>query len=320
MRSHNQPYRRASVNMHKNARLTPAGRALLVERVLVEGQKVWEVSAFMGVSERTGWKWIRRFREEGPRGLRDRSSRPRHSPRRTPAWRVKQIEHLRRRRWTSPWIARRLGIPLSTVGVVLRRLGLNRLSRLDPKPRVIRYERKRPGELVHLDTKKLARIVRIGHRIHGDRSKSVEGVGWEFLHVCIDDCTRVVYQEVLPDEKGETATGFLKRAAAWFKALGVSVERVMTDNGSCYRSKVFGRAVRELGARHLRTRPYTPRTNGKAERYIQTATREWAYVRAYPHSSVRRRALKRYTRFYNAERPHTALGYRPPLSRLLDRV
>lgn len=211
-------------------------------------------------------------------------------------------------------------MPLSTVGAVLRWLGLNWLSRWDPKPRVVRYECKRPGELVHLDTKKLARIVRIGHRLHGDRSRSVEGAGWEFWHVCIDHCSRVVCQEVLPDEKGETATGILKRAATWFQALGVAVERVMTDNGTCYRSKRFRGAVAELGARHIRTRPYTPRTNGKAERYIQTATREWAYAKAYPHSAVRRKALKRFTRFYNAERPHTALGYRPPLSRLLDRV
>ncbi len=308
------------MNIHKNAQLTPAGRALPVERVLVNGQTASEVARSLGVSERTVWKWVRRYREQGEAGLRDRSSRPQRSPSRTPEWRVRRIEHLRRRRWTSPWIARRLGMPLSTVGAVLRRLGLNRLSRLDPKPRVVRYERKRPGELVHLDTKKLARIVRVGHRIHGDRSKSVEGAGWEFLHVCIDDFSRVVYQEVLPDEKGETATGFLKRAAAWFQALGVAVERVMTDNGSCYRSKRFRGAVAALGARHIRPRPYTPRTNGKAERYIQTATREWAYAKAYPHSSVRRKALKRFTRFYNAERPHTALGYRPPLSRLLDLV
>jgi transposase InsO family protein len=208
----------------------------------------------------------------------------------------------------------------STVGAVCRRNGVGRLRDLEPRPPVVRYERDNAGELVHLDIKKLARIERIGHRIHGDRSRSVEGAGWEYLHVCIDDASRVSYAEVLPNERGVTCTAFLERAAAWFKARGVVIERVMTDNGSGYVSKVFRRLLRRLGARHIRTRPYTPRTNGKAERFIQTCKREWAYVRPYRNSDARRAALSVFLCYYNCHRPHWGIGRITPQLRLTQLV
>lgn len=252
------------MNVHKNARLTPAGRALLVKRVREDRQAVAEVAAALGVSERTGRKWIGRYEIEGPAGLVDRSSRPHRSPRQLNAALVQRIEKLRRRKWTSQQIAEELDLALSTVGLWLRRLGLGRLKVLEPRPVVVRYEKKRPGELLHLDTKKLGRIQGVGHRIHGDRRRRVRGVGWEFLHVCVDDATRVAYAEVLPDEKAVTATAFIERAVQWFRDRDVWVQRVMTDNGSCYRSGQFARALERLEIRHIFTRPYRPQTNGKA--------------------------------------------------------
>jgi transposase InsO family protein len=232
---------------------------------------------------------------------------------------VRRIEQLRRRRWTSPWIAHALGLPVSTVVVTLRRLGLNRLRALEPREPVVRYERARPGELVHVDTKRLARIAGIGHRIHGDRRRRpAVGLGWEHLHVCVDDATRVAYSELLPTERGPQVVGFLERAAAWFARLGIQIERVMTDNALAYRSHAYRAILEGLGARHLRTRPYRPRTNGKAERFIQTCLREWAYRRPYRTSAGRQAALGGFLRHYNAERPHTALQRRPPLARFLE--
>jgi transposase InsO family protein len=306
------------VNMHKNAKLVPAGRALLVQRV-IGGERRAAVAAALGVSARTVGKWLRRWRVEGAPGLVDRSSRPRRCPHQLRRRQVQRIEHLRRRRWTSPAIAQQLRLPVSTVGLVLRRLRLNRLRLLEPRLPAIRYQRARPGELVHLDVKKLVRIERVGHRIHGDRRTEVRGAGWEYVHVCVDDATRVAYCEVLPAEDRLWASVFLHRAAAWFRQLGVGhFERVMTDNGSAYRSRVFHHALTQLGARQIRTRPYTPRTNGKAERFIQTCLREWAYRRAYRNSAVRVAALPAFIRRYNIERPHTALQRRPPLARLLE--
>jgi len=229
---------------------------------------------------------------------------------------VKRIERLRRRRLTGLQIAEELKVAVSTVSLWLRRLGLGRLKDLEPKPVVVRYEKKHPGELLHLDTKKLGRIQGIGHRIHGNRRRRARGVGWEFLHVCVDDCTRVAYAEVLPDEKAETATGFLERALTWFKARDVLVQRVMTDNGSCYRSNRFRHAVKAHGARQIYTRPYRPQTNGKAERFIQTAKREWAYRRAYRTSKIRTQMLPGFLNRYNSRRPHRSLGNATPLSRL----
>lgn len=306
------------MNMHKNAKLTPSGRVLLVRRVLFEDQSVREVSRSLGVSCRTVYKWIGRFKREGVRGLEDRTSRPHRMPRRLDPKLVQKIERLRRRKLTGLEIADTLRLAVSTVSLWLRRLGLGRLRSLEPKPVVVRYERKNPGELLHLDTKKLGRIDGVGHRIHGNRRKRKRGIGWEFLHVCIDDATRVAYAEVLPDEKAETATGFLERALAWFAAHDVLVERVMTDNGSCYRSNRFRKAVAAAGARQIYTRPYRPQTNGKAERFIQTAIRQWAYKRAYRSSLVRTQMLSAFLNRYNRRRPHRALGNATPISRLQE--
>jgi len=304
------------VNVHKNAKLTPSGRAGLVKRVLFEGQSVGGVSRSLGVSPATVRKWVRRFETGGWKALEDRSSRPKRSPRRLPPRLVRRIEQLRRRRWAGLRIAEELELAVSTVGVWLRRLGLGRLRNLEPKPVVVRYEKQRPGELLHLDTKKLGRIQGIGHRIHGDRRKRSRGVGWEFLHVCVDDATRVAYAEVLADERDTTTTSFLERAIAWFRAQDVFVERVMTDNGGCYRSRRFRRALEACGARHVFTRPYRPQTNGKAERFIQTAKREWAYARAYRSSVLRALALQGFLNRYNRRRPHRGIGNGTPLSRL----
>ena len=302
--------------MHHNAKLTPSGRVLLVRRVVEQEHTPGEVGRALGVSRRTVYKWLARYEAEGEAGLQDRTSRPHASPNRLSRNRVKAIRRLRKRKWTSTKIAGSLSIPLSTVGAWLRRLGMGRLRDLEAKEKPVRYERSRPGELVHLDTKKLGRIGRVGHRIHGDYRRRARGVGWEFLHVCVDDATRVSYNEVLSDEKAVTITGFLERAVAFFAALGVTVECVMTDNGSGYVSHRFADSLARLGIRHIRTRPYRPQTNGKAERFIQTAIREWAYVRAYRTSEHRTAALPHFQKHYNGQRDHSSIGDQPPLSRL----
>jgi transposase InsO family protein len=302
------------VNIHQHARLTPFGRALLIQR-LSAGESPSALATSLGISRRSVYKWRARWQHEGTSGLLDRSSRPHHSPKRLPRWRVRQIERLRRARYSSPRIARELGLALSTVVTVVRRLGLARLACLEAPRPVIRYERQRPGEMLHLDTKRLARFASPGHRIHGDRTTRLRGIGWEYLHVAVDDATRLAYTEVLEDEKKERCTEFLLRAWAWFHAQGIAVERVMTDNGNGYRSGPFRCAVEALGARQIRTRPYTPRTNGKAERFIQTCLREWAYVRAYPTSEQRSRALAGFQSYYNRERPHLGLRGRSPQQR-----
>jgi transposase InsO family protein len=307
------------VNVHKNAVLTPRGREQLIER-LERGESKAAAAAAVGVSERTVWKWLKRKRAEGVAGLKDRSSRPHRSPHRVKRTRERQIARLRKKRWTQAAIAEALRVPVSTVGSVCRRIGLGRLPPVEGRAPIIRYERANAGELVHLDTKKLARIKRVGHRIHGDRSRRVYGAGWEFLHVCIDDASRVSYAELLPDEKGVTCAAFLRRAFDWFAERGVQLERVMTDNGSGYISKAFRALVQALGVRHLRTRPYTPRTNGKAERFIQTCNREWAYARPYAHSRDRAVALSLFLCFYNCHRPHWGIGRKTPQLRLRELV
>lgn len=304
------------MNIHPCARFTPAGRALLVRRVTQEGWRAAEAAEAAGVSRRTAHKWLRRHDEEGPEGLLDRSSRPRSSPTQVPADWQRLVLELRRLRMTGAVIATRLGLPRSTVARILKRAGLERLKKLDPPVPVRRYEKTRPGELVHLDIKKLGRIRGIGHRITGERQHRNRGIGWDFVHVCVDDYTRLAYVEVLLDEKGATAAAFLRRAAAWLKAQGVTVERVMTDNGSGYVSKDFAAAVAEIRTRHLRTRPYTPRTNGKAERFIQTLLREWAYGRPFTSSYRRRAALPAWLRRYNERRPHAGIGGAAPITRL----
>jgi transposase InsO family protein len=246
----------------------------------------------------------------------DRSSAPKRCPHRVPAARVAEIERARRQRLSGPAIAHQLVMPGATVGGILRRLGLGKLAALEPKPPVGRYRRQRPGELLHIDTKKLGRIEAIGHRITGDRRASKRGAGWEAVHGCIDDASRLAYSEVLPDERKASAVPFLERAVAWFAHRGVTVERVMTDNGSAYRSHDWRHACGGLALRHLRTRPYTPRTNGKAERFIQTSLREWAYARPFATSQERAAALHPWLHHYNTARPHAALGRQPPASRL----
>ncbi len=281
------------MNIHKNARMTIHGRALLVSRILDEGWRVADAAGSAGVSERTAYKWLGRYRASGAAALHDRKPMPAHCPHATPAETLACIEQLRRQRMSGPQIARALAMPRSTVGAILRRLGLGQLAALDPKPPAVRYERQRPGELIHIDTKKLGKIDGVGHRITGQHSgmRKNRGIGWEHLHVCIDDASRLAYTEILPDEKKESACAFLSRALAFFKAHGVNVERVMTDNGSAYRSHLFKSRIAEAGLRHIRTRPYTPRTNGKAERFIQTSLREWAYLRAYQTSADRTHAM-----------------------------
>jgi transposase InsO family protein len=307
------------MDVHKNARLTAHCRALLVDRVL-KGMKKHLVAHQFGVSVPTVSKWLRRYQAEGPRGLEDRSSRPRRSPTATAQELELAVLALRRQRLTLVGIAQQLLLSRATVARICARAGLNRLSALQPPPAVVRYERARPGELLHLDVKKLGRIMQIGHRIHGDYQKKSRGVGWEFVHVAIDDSSRVAYSQVLPDEEGLSASAFLRAAVAYYAGLGVQVKELLTDNGGCYKSRCFAQTCRELGLRHHFTRPYTPRTNGKAERFIQSALREWAYARAYTRSHLRIAALPTWLHAYNWHRPHASLAGQPPISRLgLDR-
>jgi transposase InsO family protein len=262
-------------------------------------------------------KWVGRFRAEGVAGLRDRSSRPHHLRKPTPPEVVARIEALRRQRWTGAQIAGETGVSKATVSRILRRLGLNRLKALEPAEPVRRYERDRPGELIHIDIKKLGKIGSVGHRITGRRTGIVNhhlGIGWEFVHVCIDDASRIAFSRVMKDERKESAVAFLKAAVAYYASLGVKIERVM--NGSCYRSKAFARACKRLALKHIFTKPYTPKTNGKAERFIQTSLREWAYARAYNTSDERTAELPRWLHRYNWHRPHGSIGAQPPISRL----
>ena len=305
------------MNIHKNARLTPFGRERMVMQVR-SGQTPEAVSRAAGVCLRTVRKWVARYRSEGLAGLADRSSRPHRLYRPTPTAIVEQVETLRRRRWTGKQIAAQVVVSPATVSRILRRLGLNRIAALEPAEPIRRYERQYPGELIHIDIKKLGRFDRVGHRITGDRrgQSNSRGIGWEFVHVCIDDASRLAFSQILPDEKKESAVAFLHAAVAYYRSLGVTVARVMTDNGSCYRSKAFRKACRDRGLRHIRTRPYTPKTNGKAERFIQTALREWAYAQAYPNSDRRAEELPVWLHRYNWHRPHSSLKSKPPISRL----
>lgn len=304
------------MDLHKNARSCPESRALLVRRVIEEGWTVRRAAEALGLSERAAYRWLARYRAEGSVGLVDRSSRPQRIPGRTPRERVAEIIVLRHRRYSGAEIACRTGIPRSTVARWLRRAGLGRLQQLAPPEPIRRYEKKHPGELLHLDIKKLGKIRGVGHRITGDKAKRARGVGWEFVHVAIDDNSRLAYVEVLDDERGQTASEFLRRAVAWFADREVAVRRILTDNGSCYVSKVFANTLSLLNLKHSRTRPYRPRTNGKAERFIQTLTREWAYAFTFQTSAARVHLLPKYLHFYNHHRAHSALGGQPPVSRL----
>lgn len=302
------------MNSHENARLTPKGRARLVERIGQIGTV--EAARESGVSARTASKWKTRFEQAGEAGLRDRRSRPKQLRTALTLEQREQALQLRSQRLPIRAIADQLQRPYATVRRFLAGMGLNRLAPLQTPPPVVRYERERPGEMLHLDTKKLGRIQRTGHRVTGNPRDHVRGAGWEALHLAVDDHSRLAYTEVLPDEGQDSATGFLLRALDWFAGLGVTVERVMTDNGSAYRSKAFGRALADRGIRHSRTRPYTPRTNGKAERFVQTALREWAYAYTYRHSAERTDQLAHWQHHYNHHRKHTAIGFLPPISRI----
>jgi len=289
---------------------------LAVDRVERGGWTLRAAAEAAGVSVRTVSKWLRRYRDEGEQGLLDRCSAPGSVPLRTGESRVAVIASLRRLRMTGAEIAETLAMPASTVSGILTRIGLGKLWRLEPLEPPNRYEKKRPGELVHVDVKKLGRIGRPGHRVNGDRRTRTRGIGWEYVHVAIDDATRLVYVEVLDDEKAVTAVGFLRRAVAHFASFGIRVERLMTDNGSAYRATIHALACKALGIKHLRTRPYRPRTNGKAERFIRTMLGGWAYGAIYRDSDERHRALAGWLDFYNRRRPHRSLGRQAPLERL----
>jgi transposase InsO family protein len=318
------------VKLHANCRSCPKSRRLLVERVEEEGWSLRAAAEAAGLSERSARKWLTRWRSEGETGLLDRSSAPKRVPSRLPGDRLKAIEALRRLRMTAAEIAEVLGMALSTVSRWLKRIGLGKRSRLAPPEPPNRYERKRPGELIHVDIKKLGRILVPGHRVTGNRrqhaprtpagnqGRKLGTAGWEFVHVCVDDATRLAYAEVLGDEKGETAASFLRRAVKWFASMGISVERVLSDNGSCYRSKTHAEACSELGLRQLFTRPYRPQTNGKAERFIQTLTNRWAYGAIYGTSVERTAALPGWLTHYNFTRRHGSLGHKPPAARFAE--
>jgi transposase InsO family protein len=302
------------MNSHKHARLTARGRKALIERIVAVGAK--QAAQDFAVSERTARKWLARYRTEGEAGLADRTSRPHRLRAALSSAHGERARELRAQRLTIRAIATILKVPLSTLRRWLAKQGLQRLPRLEPPVPVRRYEHEAPGDLLHLDIKKLGRIVRPSHRVTGNRRDGVEGAGWEFVHVAIDDHSRLAFSQAYPDEKATSTVDFLRAAVAWYARHGITIQRLLTDNGSAYRSKAFAAACRDLGIRHRFTRPYTPRTNGKAERFIQTALREWAYAWTYPHSASRLAALAPWLHRYNHHRPHAALGYQPPISRV----
>lgn len=304
------------MNLHQHARLSPRGRALLVDRILVQGLRVEEAAHAAGVSVRTAYKWLRRFKDEGLDGLTDRSSRPQHCPHATPQAVVDLVLEQRRSRQTYRQIAEHLWVAPSTIARLLRRAGLHRLAELEPAPPENRYEYAAPGQLLHLDIKKLARFRQPGHRVTGNRQINSDGIGWEYVHLAIDDHSRVAFGSIESDERGVSACRALLQAVRYYRGLNVHFVRVLTDNGACYRGRNFRRLVRRLGMRHLRTRPYTPRTNGKAERLVQTSLREWAYARSYADSEQRAHAFRGWLHHYNWHRPHASLGYKPPITRI----
>ena len=302
------------MDCHQNARLTPRGRAALVEAVEA-GLTAKRAAARFAVSAKTAAKWVGRYRSEGLAGLQDRSSRPHRLRRPTPPATAALVEALRRERWTGQRIARHTGLSRATVSRLLRRLRLSRMRDLAPAVPVQRYEHAAPGDLLHLDIKKLGRIVRPGHRVTGDRRDTVDGAGWDFVHVAVDDHSRIAFSAIFPDETAASAAAFLEQALAYFARLGIVFRALLTDNGAAYRSHAFAAACRRHGLKHRFSRPYTPRTNGKAERFIQTALREWAYARTYQNSQQRGQELRSWLHQYNWHRPHASLGLSPPVSR-----
>jgi len=306
------------MNIHKNARLTPRRREEMALCVIEGRLTKAQAARAYGVTAKIVARWVERYKAEGRQGMADRSSRPRRSPNATDQTVIERIVALRRQRLTGQHIAQQVGVSPATVSRVLKRAGLSRLKDIDPAEPVRRYERSAPGEMIHLDIKKLGKFNRVGHRITGDRTgqSNNRGVGWEYVHVAIDDHSRLSFTQIHADEKASSATAFLKTAIAWYRSMGIRVERIMTDNGSCYKSHAFQNACRALGLKHIRTKPYTPKTNGKAERFIQTARREWAYARAYQTSDQRAAHLPIWNHMYNWHRPHGSLNSKPPITRL----
>jgi transposase InsO family protein len=305
------------MNVHKNAPLTPKGREAMVRGVVEGGLSQADAACQFNTTPKTVAKWVKRFRAEGVDGLRDRSSRPHSSPSQTLPARRAAVETLRRQRHTGKQIAAEVGVSPATVSRILRRLGLSRIRDLEPAEPVRRYEREQPGELIHIDIKKLGRFVRPGHRITHDRQKGESrGAGHEFVHVAIDDASRLAFSQIRRDQKKESAIAFLTEAVTYYRSLGMKVTGIMTDNGSCYRAKAFASMCSKLGLKHIFTRPYRPQTNGKAERFIQTVLREWAYARAYDTSDQRAKDLPTWLHHYNWHRPHGSLQAKPPISRI----
>ncbi len=310
------------MDIHKNARTTHHSRAEIARRVVLEGQPPGAVAAAFGVCAKTVAKWVNRFKAGGVEALADRSSRPHRLYRPTPDASREEIIALRRLRRPGCEIARQTGVSPSTVSRILRNARLSRARDLDPPPPPRRYEHATPGDMIHIDIKKLGRFEKTGHRITGDRTRQStprsrrEGYGWEYVHVCVDDASRLAFNQIHPNEKAPGAVAHLKAAVAWYQTLGITVRRVLTDNGPAYRSDAFREACRELALKHIRTKPYTPRTNGKAERFIQTALREWAYARAYDTSDQRAGDLPTWTHRYNWHRPHGGIKSQTPISRL----
>ncbi len=303
------------MDLHQNARLTLRSREGLAIRVIDEKVTLNAAAAAFNVSAKTARKWLLRYRAQNRAGLYDRSSCPRRSPRQTPAELVERVLVLRRQRWTGVRIAQTTGLSRATISRILRRHKLSRIRDLAPAVPVRRYEHPHPGDLLHLDIKKLARIAKPGHRLTGDPRDETRGAGWEMLHVAIDDHSRIAFSQLHADERAPSTVAFLRAALAYYARFGIRIRRVLTDNGPCYYSRLFAAACQQLGIRHLRTRPYTPRTNGKAERFIQTALREWAYARLYQHSAERHAELEPWLHDYNWHRPHASLGQLPPISR-----
>jgi transposase InsO family protein len=303
------------MDYHQHARLTVFSREALAKKVLEDRFTLKLAAASFNVSAKTAAKWVRRYRDAGVGGLRDRSSRPARLRQPTSPELIARVETLRRERWTGLRIAQQTGLSRATVSRILRRMRLSRMRDLEPKPAVQRYEHAAAGDLLHLDIKKLGRIVRPSHRVTGDRRDSVEGAGWEYVHVAIDDHSRIAFSAIYPDEKQTSTVAFLHAALAYYARLGICFKAVLTDNGPAYRSHAFASTCRALGLKHRFTRPYTPRTNGKAERFIQTALREWAYARSYNNSNERSQELRPWLHQYNWHRPHASLGLSPPICR-----
>jgi transposase InsO family protein len=303
------------MDYHHHARLTVYSREQLAKKVIAGEVSLNSAAAEFKLSRQSAAKWVRRFRQGGGAALRDRSSRPHGSPRRVCSEKAALVEQLRRQRWTGVRIAQAMGLSRATVSRILTRLHLNTARSLEPPIPIVRYEHPAPGDLLHIDIKKLARIAKPGHRLTGNPRDETRGAGWEFLYVAVDDHSRIAFTALLPDEKAASASKFLHQAVAHFARLGITVRRIMTDNGPCFYAHLFAQTCRDLQLKHIRTRIYTPRTNGKAERFIQTAIREWAYARLYQNSAERLAELDPWIHSYNWHRPHASLDQKPPISR-----